>query len=116
MHHIQNFFLNIINQIELEPGISKNRALVENISAIFVCINNLIPIFIWGKPGYSKSLSVQLVFKSMKGEDSNKEIIKNCQRYQNAYQGSLNSSSKGVKSIFDKARKMIKENNTSKVI
>ena len=53
----------------------------------------------------------------MKGEDSNKEIFKNCPKiYQNAYQGSLNNSSKGVKSIFDKARKMIKDNNTSKAI
>ena len=107
----------IINEIELEPGIAKNRALVENIFAIFVCINNLIPIFICGKPGCSKSLSVQLVFKSMRGEDSNKKIFKNCPKiYQNAYQGSLNSTSKGVKSIFDKARKMIKDNDNSKVI
>ena len=107
----------IINEIELEPGIAKNRALVENIFAIFVCINNLIPIFICGKPGCSKSLSVQLVFKSMRGEDSSKKIFKNCPKiYQNAYQGSLNSTSKGVKSIFDKARKMIKDNDPSKVI
>jgi len=107
----------IINQIGLEPGIAKNRALVENIFTIFVCINNLIPIFICGKPGCSKILSVQLVFKSMKGEDSNIKIFNNCPKiYQNAYQGSLNSTSKGIKSIFDKARKMIKNNDTSKVI
>lgn len=54
----------IINEIEVEPGIAKNRALLENIFAIFVCINNLIPVFICGKPGCSKSLSVQLIFKS----------------------------------------------------
>ena len=107
----------IINEIEIEPGIAKNRALLENIFTIFVCINNLIPVFICGKPGCSKSLSVQLVFKSMKGDDSNKIIFKNCPKiYQNAYQGSLNSTSKGVKSIFNKARKIIKEKDPSKVI
>ena len=107
----------IINEIEIEPGIAKNRALLENVFTIFVCINNLIPVFICGKPGCSKSLSVQLVFKSMKGDDSNKKIFKSCPKiYQNAYQGSLNSTSKGVKSVFNKARKIIKEKDPSKVI
>lgn len=107
----------IINEIELEPGIAKNRALLENVFTIFVCINNLIPVFICGKPGCSKTLSVQLVFKSMKGLDSNKKIFKSCPKiYQNAYQGSLNSTSKGVKSVFNKARKLIKGKGNSKVI
>ena len=47
----QNF---LIKNIILEKGISKNRALLENLFALFVAINNKIPIFIVGKPGCSK--------------------------------------------------------------
>ena len=45
----------------------------------------------------------------MKGEDTNNEFFKNLPKlYQNAYQGSLNSSSKGVLTVFERARKIIK--------
>ena len=52
--------LYVINNIELENGIAKNRALLDNIFSLFIAINNKVPIFIAGKPGCSKSLSVQL--------------------------------------------------------
>ena len=58
--------------IDLEKGICKNKALLDNIFALFAAINTKVPIFIVGKPGCSKSLSVQLISKSMKGEDSEK--------------------------------------------
>ena len=47
----------IADNIELEKGIAKNRALLENLFSLFVAINTKIPIFILGKPGCSKSLS-----------------------------------------------------------
>ena len=51
----------IANNIEMKEGIAKNTALLENIFSLFVCVNSKVPLFIVGKPGCSKSLSVQLL-------------------------------------------------------
>ena len=99
----------IIKNIHLEKGISKNRALLENIFSLFVTINNKVPIFIVGKPGCSKSLSVQLITKAMKGSSSNNLFFKNLPKIIiNSYQGSMGSTSKGVENVFAKARNIIK--------
>ena len=58
----------------MEKGIAKNRALLENLFTLFVCVNSKIPLFIVGKPGCSKSLSVQLLFKTMKGNSSDNTL------------------------------------------
>ena len=98
----------IIKNIDLEKGISKNRALLENIFSLFVTINNKVPIFIVGKPGCSKSLSVQLINKSMKGKSSSNLFFKSLPKLIiNSYQGSMGSTSKGVENIFKKARDIL---------
>ena len=66
----------IADNIQIEKGIAKNKALLENIFSLFVAINNKIPIFIVGKPGCSKSLSVQLISKAMRGNLSNNYFFK----------------------------------------
>ena len=79
---------NLINEIEiekLEKGIAKNRALLENLFALFICINNKIPLFLCGKPGCSKS-----------------EIIRS------TYQGSITSTSEGVLNVFNYTRMRLK--------
>ena len=119
--HYYNFpmFLSkfILNNIKIGKGIAKNSILLENIFALFVCVNNQIPIFICGKPGCSKSLSVQLLFKAMKGEDSESKFFKKLPKiYLNSFQGSLNSTSKGVLNVFEKARKIIKNNKNKNII
>jgi energy-coupling factor transporter ATP-binding protein EcfA2 len=107
---IPNYFTDkIIECIEIEQGIAKNRALLENIFTLFVCINNKIPVFICGKPGCSKSLSIQLIYKSMQGKSSKNKLFKKFPGiYMNSYQGSKTSDSKGVLNIFNKARKILK--------
>ena len=65
----------ILDNIEIKEGIAKNRALLENIFTLFVCVISKVPLFIVGKPGCSKSLSVQLLFKSMKGESSENNLF-----------------------------------------
>ena len=96
----------IVDNIELKKGIAKNKALLENVFSLFCCINNKIPIFIVGKPGCSKSLSVQLINKSMKGSSSNNSLFKLLPKIiLHSYQGSLGSTSEGVLEIFKKARK-----------
>ena len=95
----------IVNNIKLDKGIAKNRALLENIFSLFVAINNKVPIFIVGKPGCSKSLSFQLLNKSMQGSSSESPFLKNYPKLMvHSYQGSLISTSKGVENIFIKAR------------
>ena len=99
----------IIKNIELEIGISKNKALLENIFSLFATINNKVPIFIVGKPGCSKSLSVQLINKAMKGDSSTNLLFKSFPKLIiNSYQGSMGSTSKGVENIFKKARNILK--------
>ena len=113
----------IINNIKLDKGIAKNRALLENIFSLFVAINNKVPIFIVGKPGCSKSLSFQLLSKSMQGKSSENPFFRNYPKLMVfSYQGSMASTSKGVENIFMKARtiyqklsKEDKENNISMI-
>ena len=104
----------------MKKGIAKNRALLENIFTLFVCVNAKIPLFIVGKPGCSKSLSVQLLFNSMKGEISDNYLFKTMPKLiSSSYQGSLGSTSKGVLNIFKKARQFLEketEENLSKII
>ena len=112
--------LYISDNIEMKEGIAKNRALLENLFALFVCVNSKVPLFIVGKPGCSKSLSVQLLFKAMKGENSKNSLFKTLPKLMiNSYQGSLGSTSKGVLNIFKKARTILErenEENLSKMI
>ncbi|CAG2207731.1 RNF213 [Mytilus edulis] len=48
---------------ELPAGTALNAALQENVFTLLVCILNKLPIFLVGKPGCSKSLSMQLIRK-----------------------------------------------------
>ena len=99
----------IADNVELETGIAKNRALLENLFSLFVAINTKIPIFIIGKPGCSKSLSVQLINNAMKGNSSTNPFFRKYPKmYVSTFQGALNSTSEGVKEVFDKAREILK--------
>ena len=99
----------IADNVELEKGIAKNRALLENLFSLFVAINTKIPIFIIGKPGCSKSLSIQLINNAMKGKMSKNIFFKQYPKmYVSTYQGSVNSTSEGVKAIFDKGREILR--------
>ena len=71
----------IVDNIKLDKGIAKNRALLENIFSLFVSINTKVPIFIVGKPGCSKSLSVQLLIKSMQGDNSENALFKDLPKF-----------------------------------
>ena len=98
----------ISDNIEIPKGIAKNKALSENIFALFCAINSRIPLFIVGKPGCSKSLSTQLIVKSMKGTSSKNAFFKNFPKLVVfSYQGSLSSTSEGVETIFKKANNAI---------
>ena len=111
----------LLNEIKLDRGIAKNNALKRNIFTMFSAINARVPLFICGKPGSSKSLSVKLMFNSMKGIYSASNFFKKFPSIiMNSFQGSENSTSDGVLKIFNKARKVLdnlkKKGNKKEVI
>ena len=103
----------LLEQIEIDSGIAKNRPLRENIFLLFVAIILNIPIFIIGKPGCSKTLSVNLIDKSMSGKYSKSKFFKKFPALiKTWFQGSESTSSKDVENLFEIAeRKADIENN-----
>jgi len=100
----------IANNIQLKKGIAKNKALLDNLFSLFCAINTKIPLFIVGKPGFSKSLSVQLIYNSMKGSSSKNELFKIFPKIiLHCFQGSLCSTSEEVVEIFEKASKSLEK-------
>lgn len=92
--------------MEIPRGIGLNSLLKENIFAMIICVLNKIPLFIVGKPGSSKSLAMSLVSKSFKGLGSRSEFFKKFPSiFSLMYQGSEQSTSAGIKKVFDSAIK-----------
>jgi hypothetical protein len=96
----------LINNLEIPAGIAKNLALKEIIFSSFYCIVNKIPLIICGKPGKGKTLSIQLLNKSMRGNEGSKSYI--CKLFGeiiiHKIQGALNTTSEEIASTFKKAR------------
>lgn len=94
----------ILNRMDLPLGTAKNTALRENVFVILVCILNRIPVFVVGKPGCSKSLSMQLIRSNLRGRDSGDSFFRNLpQLYCVSFQGSESSTSDGIIKVFEKA-------------
>lgn len=55
--------MNLLSHMEIPPGIAKNQALRENVFVTLTCILQKIPLFVVGKPGSGKTLSLQLIFR-----------------------------------------------------
>ena len=105
----------LADSLNLDKGIAKNRALLDNLFTLFVCLNNKIPVFICGKAGCSKSLSFSLLFQAMKGEYSKSDLFKKYPSlYVTSYQGSLTSSSAEIKTIFERAKKVVEKQKDAK--
>ena len=84
-------------RMELPSGTARNTALRENVFVILVCILNRIPVFVVGKPGCSKSLSMQVIISNLRGKDSKDDFFKSLpQLLVVSYQGSESSTSEGI--------------------
>ena len=111
----------LINNMQIDIGISKNESLKENLFISFFCIINKLPIIILGKSGTSKSLAIKILQKSMKGSLS-KSLL--CKNYPELFifqiQGSLYTTSIEISKIFEKAnncyKNNVKQNNKEKLI
>ncbi|XP_048242688.1 uncharacterized protein LOC124148338 [Haliotis rufescens] len=107
----------VLDQMELPDGIARNTALQENVFVILVCILKHIPIFVVGKPGCSKSLSLQLLKGNLRGKDSKNDYFRKLpQLYYVSYQGSGSSTSDGIIKVFEKAQKYREHNKEEDVL
>ena len=92
--------------MERDEGIALNRALKENLYTCYTCIEANIPLIIIGKPGTGKSLSFNILYNTLKGENSTNPIFRDKGKlYRHYYQGSETSTSEGIKKVFEKAKK-----------
>jgi len=99
----------LIDQIELDKGIGKNALLKENIFLLFLSVITSIPLIIIGKPGTGKSLSAQLIYKSMRGKYSKNKFFQQFpQIIQTYFQGSESTQPEDVERLFKKAGSKLK--------
>ena len=104
----------IVDNINLDKGIAKNRILKENIFVQFISIVSNIPLIIIGKPGSSKSLSSQQLKKSMRGRYSKSNFLKKYPPVLSTYfQGSESTLAKDIDNLFEIGKEQLKkyENN-----
>lgn len=99
---------------KIPKDIAENTPLKENIFSMFVCIFSRIPLFICGKPGSSKTISMIIVKDSFNGQQiksGNSEYLDKFPIiYIFPYQGSKQSTEKGIKRIFNKAARKCSKN------
>lgn len=67
--------MDLIKKLAPPNSVAKNFSLRENIFVMFVCILNKIPLFLTGAPGSSKTLSLNLLVKSLKGLNSQDKFL-----------------------------------------
>ena len=105
----------ILDLIDIDKGIGKNTLLKENVLLLFLSVITNIPLIIIGKPGTGKSLSAQLIYKSLRGKYSKNEFFRLFPKLIQIYfQGSESTDPDDVLNLFDRAKKklnhFIKEN------
>ena len=92
----------LINLIELDKGIGKNNLLKENLFLLFLSVVTSIPLIIIGKPGTGKSLSAQLICKSMKGKYSKEKFFRKYpQIIQTYFQGAESTNPEDILKLFE---------------
>ena len=91
----------IIDNIDLDKGIAKNRIIKENIFLQFIAITSNIPLIIIGKPGSSKTLSFQQIKKSMRGKYSKSNFFRKYPQILTTYfQGSESTLADDIENLF----------------
>ena len=98
-------------------GRGLNNSLKENIFLMFFSIFYHIPLIVVGKPGCSKSLSIQLIIRIMLGEFSESNFLKKHPTISSTgFQGSETNTPENIENIFFKAEKKIPDNDNDKMI
>ena len=107
----------LLEQMEVSKikGIGLNNSLKENIFLMFFSIYSHIPLIVVGKPGCSKSLSIQLIIRIMRGEFSESKFL---QKYptinSTSFQGSETNTPENIEKIFEVAENKISNSKANK--
>ena len=103
--------LDRISELKKIPeDIAQNSALLENLFSLFVAIYSQIPIFICGKPGSSKSLSVDIITQTFKAKSPKDSFYNGLSSLTLHYfQGSKQTTDKGIEEVFEKALNRTKD-------
>ena len=100
----------LVDNIVFEKGIAPNNILKLNLFITFIGILTKIAVFLVGPPGCSKTLCLNLLKRTMKGINSKSRFWKLYpQLFVTSYQGSLTSTSKGIKETFYRAESTLKK-------
>ncbi|MCO5600108.1 hypothetical protein L7F22_054216 [Adiantum nelumboides] len=109
--------LDILQRMEIPPGIAMNTSLLENVFVVLVCMLNCLPVFVVGKPGSGKTLALQIIYSNLRGADSQDIYYKQLPRMlMLSYQGSQNSTSEGILKVFGKAKRYVESNRKRDVL
>jgi len=96
----------LVGQMNLGTGIALNEALRENLFVLLVSILNKIPVVVVGKPGFSKSLALEILHNNLNGATSSVPFFRSMPAVEVfAYQCSPLSTPSAICSAFDSARK-----------
>ena len=107
----------IIERMELPAGTAKNRALMDNIFVLLVCIINRIPVIICGKPGCSKTSAVQIVISNLRGKKSSDKYFQQLPELVTvSYQGSQNCTSESIIKVFQRADKYLNAQSNTDIL
>lgn len=110
----QHIFLDEAN---LKDNIARNNALLENVFMMIVCISLVIPLFIVGKPGSSKSLAKTVVSNLMQGQNSKSALFKKLKEtYFVNFQCSPLTSSEMIVGSFQEAARFQKDSDLDKSV
>ena len=95
--------------LKLDEGISKNRILKDNVLLLFISVITKIPLIMIGKPGSGKSLSAELIYKSLRGKYSKEKFFRKFPPIiQTYFQGSESTNPKDVETLFKIAENKFK--------
>ena len=101
-------------EVKKEKGIGLNNALKENIFLMFFSIYAYIPLIVVGKPGCSKSLSIQLIIRIMRGELSDSNFLKNYPTINStSFRGSETNTPESIENIFKVAEEKVDINQSN---
>ena len=104
----EEFLLNEMDIKNKEKGIGLNTSLKENIFLMFFAIYAQIPLIVVGKPGCSKSLSIQLIIRYMIGELSDSNFLKDFPTINSTgFQGSETNTPESIEKIFEIAENKV---------
>lgn len=101
--------MDLAMRMQLPRNVALNQTFRENVSCLITCIFTKVALFICGKPGCSKSLAVQVVLDSLRGEQSEDAYLRTLPELVLVpFQGSETCTSDGVLRVFERAQRYIK--------